>query len=87
MDDRIVKLQQKAIEVTKQSPQDTRQVQSVLNGVSQSWENLKSKSANRKLQLDNAQLMHSFMADSREMVISQSLFSAMCCSFLSASFS
>ena len=72
MEDRIAKLTQRAAEVTRQSPQDTRQIQTVLNGVSQSWENLKTKSANRKLQLDNAQLMHSFMTDSREMVTDES---------------
>ena len=68
MEDRIIKLTQRASEVIRQSPQDTRQVQSVLKDVSQSWESLKTKSANRKLQLDNAQLMHTFMTDSREMV-------------------
>lgn len=68
VEDRIAKLQQMATELSTTSPQDTRQVQSKLGEVSTSWEKLKSKASSRKIQLDNSQLMHSFMADSRDMV-------------------
>ena len=68
VEDRIAKLQQMATELSTTSPQDTRQVQSKLGEVSTSWEKLKSKAGSRKIQLDNSQLMHSFMADSRDMV-------------------
>lgn len=68
VEDRIAKLQQKASEVIHSSPQDTRQVQSRLVEVSSSWEALKTKSKDRNTQLDNAQLIHTFMADSRDMV-------------------
>lgn len=68
VEDRIAKLQQMATELSTTSPQDTRQVQSKLGEVSTSWEKLKSKASSRKIQLDNSQLMHGFMADSRDMV-------------------
>ena len=68
VEERAAKLDQMASTVMQSSPRDSRQVKSRVEEISSMWEKLKSKTAARKTQLYNAHLMHSFMADSRDLV-------------------
>ena len=68
VEDRINKLDEMASTVMQSSPRDCRQVQSRVVEITSMWDKLKSKTAARETQLHNAHLMHSFMADSRDLV-------------------
>lgn len=68
VEDRINKLDEMASTVMQSSPRDSRQVQSRVVEITSMWDKLKSKTAARETQLHNAHLMHSFMADSRDLL-------------------
>ena len=68
VEERTAKLDEMASTVMQSSPRDSRQVRSRVVEISSMWEKLKSKTAARETQLHNAHLMHSFMADSRDLV-------------------
>ena len=54
--------------VAQSSPHDSRHVQSRAADINSLWEKVKAKTGRRKTQLNNAHQMHSFMADSRDLV-------------------
>ena len=66
--ERIEKLNKMASSVVQTSPRDSRHIQSNVSDINSIWDKLKARNAFRKIQLDNAQQMHSFMADSRDLV-------------------
>ncbi len=66
--ERIEKLNKMASSAIRSSPRDSRHIQSHVADINSIWDKLKAKNASRKMQLNNAQQMHSFMADSRDLV-------------------
>lgn len=68
--ERIENLNGMADTAASSSPRDARHIQSRMSEINSLWDKLKAKNAARKSNLDNAQQMHSFMADSRDLVIS-----------------
>ena len=72
--ERIEKLNRMATAAAQSSPHDSRHVQLRVSDINSIWEKLKVKDATRKTQLDNAHQMHSFMADSRDLVSSHFTF-------------
>lgn len=68
MEERLSKLDSMAKKVVAGSPQESRQVQAQQAEITDLWKKLKAKAANRKAQLDNAFLLQTFLAESRELV-------------------
>ena len=66
--DRIEKLNKMGNSAAQSSPRDLKHVQFHVSEINSMWDKLKGKNTARKIQLDNAQQMHSFMADSRDLV-------------------
>lgn len=66
--ERIEKLNKMADTAAQSSPRDARHVQARMVDINSLWDKLKVKNAARKSNLDNAHQLHSFMADSRDLV-------------------
>ena len=57
-----------ATRVIQTAPHETKHVQALYTELTHMWDKLKLKSANRKAQLQNGHLAHTFMADSGDLV-------------------
>ncbi len=68
VEERLSKLDAMAQKVVAGNPQESRQVQGKEAEITDLWKKLKTKAANRKAQLDNAFLLQTFLADSRDLV-------------------
>ncbi len=66
--ERMEKLNKMATTAARSSPRDSKHIQLRVSDINSIWEKLQAKNAARKTQIDNAHQMHSFMADSRDLV-------------------
>ena len=66
--ERMENLNKMAATAARSSPRDSKHIQLRVSDINSIWEKLQAKNAARKTQIDNAHQMHSFMADSRDLV-------------------